>query len=287
MDLPPWRRRSAHRQQRQRRPSRTASRARRRGAGRSAASPAVEDGRYQHPSPRLWLWNVRGWGQSAGLDLSLDLVQLGFKLGGRVEVVDRVPGALIRDAESERTALELTIDDILDRGIGRHVNFLERAGDNGRVGVLLVCVHADAVDAGLAGGLQRAQPAAARDLEDDVSALPDLGLSLTLALGRVGEVVRVTDEDVDRRVFHLRRPLVARDVVVDRGDADAADRADHVLVLLGLAVLFEPSGDHAYHGTCVLLFEEEGLDVAVLQVDALGVGAGAVDDGEMDVWKRA
>ena len=71
--------------------------------------------------------------------------------------------------------------------------------------------------------------------------------------------------------------------MVDRRDADAADRADDVLVLLRLAVLLEPACDHADHGARVLLLEVEGLDVGVLQVIPLGVGAGAVDDREVDV----
>src|SRR5438874_8107923 len=165
MDWPRWRRRSAPRRQMRKRPTRMASRARRRGAGRSAASPAVEDGRGLRPSPKLSLCrNVRGWGQCAALDLAQDLVQLGLQLWRHSEVVDRVTGTLIGDAEGQRSGLELVVDDVLDRRVGRDVNLLEGAGDDGRVSVLLVGVDADAVDAGLAGLLQHAQPAAPCDL---------------------------------------------------------------------------------------------------------------------------
>src|SRR2546426_9917440 len=125
-----------------------ASRARGRGAGRSAASPAVEDGRGPRPSPKLSLCrNVRGWGQRAALDLAQNLVQLGLQLWRHNEVVDRVSGTVIGDAEGQRSGLELVVDDVLDRGVSRDVNLLERAGDDGRVRVFLVGVDADAVDA--------------------------------------------------------------------------------------------------------------------------------------------
>ena len=69
--------------------------------------------------------------------------------------------------------------------------------------------------------------------------------------------------------------------MVDGRDADAADRADHVLVLWRLALLLQQAGQCANHGACVLLLEEERLDVGVLEVSELGVGACAVDDREV------
>src|SRR5438445_12222359 len=115
MDWPRWRRRSAPRRQMRSRTTRMASRARRRGAGRSAASPAVEDGRGLRPSPKLSLCrNVRGWGQCAALDLAQDLVQLGLQLWRHSEVVDRVSGTLIGDAQGQPPGLDLAFGDLLD-----------------------------------------------------------------------------------------------------------------------------------------------------------------------------
>src|SRR5438093_13662757 len=93
-------------------------------------SPAVRR-RTEAGMPRLSLCgNVRGWRQSAGLDLAFDLVQLSFELRGQVEVVDRVTGAAVLDLEGQRTGLELVVDDVLDRGVGGHVDLLQRAGDD-------------------------------------------------------------------------------------------------------------------------------------------------------------
>src|SRR5438046_4269999 len=141
--------------------SRAACRARRRGAGRAAACRGVEDGRCARPSPRRWLWNVRRRSERPGFDLTLELVQLGLQLCGEVEAVDRVSGAFVGDAEGDRPARELVVDDVLDRGVGRDVDLLERACDDGRVCVLLVGVDADAVDARLTGGLPHPESATA------------------------------------------------------------------------------------------------------------------------------
>ena len=71
--------------------------------------------------------------------------------------------------------------------------------------------------------------------------------------------------------------------MVDGRDAHPTDRTDHVLRLLRLAVLLEPTRHDAHHCACVLLLEVERLDVGVLQVVAFRVCAGAVDDREVDV----
>src|SRR5437660_662551 len=240
-------------------------------AGKTSKSPTLFARRRQGPR----------------LDLTLDLVQLGLDVVWQLEVVDRVPGAVIGDAEGQGSALELAVDDVLDRRVGGHVHLLEGAGDDRWVGVLLVRVDADAVNARLARRLQHAEAAAARNLEQDVGLSGYLAAGDVLALGRVGEIVRVPDQDLDRRVFHGCRPLVAGDVVIDRRDADPTDRADHVLVLFGLALLLEHAGDHSNHGARVLLLEEEGLDVGVLQVLAVGVRSGAVNDRKVNVGKLA
>ena len=135
--------------------------------------------------------------------------------------------------------------------------------------------------------MQRAKPAAARDLEHDVGVAVDLSLRDTLALGRVGEVVGISDQHLDAGVFHSCSPLVSGDVVVDWRDAHASDGADHALVVLQLALLLEHPGDDAHHRTGVLLPEVQGLDVGVLEVIALGVGAGAVDDREVGARELA
>src|ERR1700736_6557772 len=240
-------------------------------AGKTSKSPTLVARRRQGPR----------------LDLTLDLVQLGLDVVRQRQVVNRVPGAVIGDAERQRSALELAVDDVLDRCVGGDVHLLEGAGDDRWFGVLLVGVDADAVDPRLARRLQHAEAASARNLEQDVGLSGDLAAGDVLALGRVGEVIRVTDQHLDRRVFHRRRPLVAGDVVVNRRDADSTDRADHMLVLLGLALLLEHAGDHAHHRACILLLEEKGLDVGVLQVLAVGVRSGAIDDREVNVGELA
>ena len=68
----------------------------------------------------------------------------------------------------------------------------------------LVGVDADAADPFLAGGVERAETAAARDLEDDVGALRDLVERDLLALRLVDEVLRVAVQDLDVRVRVLR-----------------------------------------------------------------------------------
>src|SRR5919108_1356908 len=166
--------------------SRAASRNPRPGAGRSAAWLEVEDGPVASPSSKLWLCgNVRRRGQRARLDLPLDLVQLGLELGRDVEGVDRVAGAVVGDAERQRSARELAVDHVLDGRVGRDVDLLQRAGDDRLVSVLLVSVDADAVDAGLTGLLQHAQAASSGDLELDVGLAVDLRLGDRLAFGRV------------------------------------------------------------------------------------------------------
>ena len=82
-------------------------------------------------------------------------------------------------------------------------------------------------------GLQRAEAAAAGDLEHRLRALGDVLERELLALrgGRVGEVVRVVDEHLEALVDRLGAGSVAGDPVVDRRDLLAADRAEHELAL--------------------------------------------------------
>src|SRR5260370_27354361 len=113
-------------------------------------------------------------------------------------------------------------DPVFDGRVGGDVNLLQSAGDDRRVGVFLIRVYANALDAGLPCGLQRAEPAAARDLDHHIRPAVDLSLGDAFALGRDGEVIRVADEYLDPGIFPGGFPLAAVAVVVDRRAADAA-----------------------------------------------------------------
>ncbi len=80
----------------------------------------------------------------------------------------------------------------------------------------LVGVDADAPDALLLRRVERAEAAAARDLEDDDRARGDLVERDLLALRLVLEVLRVAVERLHARERGLRARLVAGDVAVDR-----------------------------------------------------------------------
>src|SRR5467141_3800451 len=124
-----------------------------------------------------WLCgDVRWRGQRSVLDLALDLVQLSLEVRRQGEIVDRVAGAIVRDAECQCAGLELAFDHTLDRGEGRDVNLLQCARDHRSVRVFLVSVDSDAVDARFAGRLQHAESATSSNLELDVSSLVDLAL---------------------------------------------------------------------------------------------------------------
>src|SRR5260370_5346750 len=107
----------------------------------------------------LLLGDVGGRCERSGLDLGREAVELCLDVSGQPagEVVDGVTGSVVGDAERKRSALEVAGDDVLDRRVGGDVDLLERAGDDRRVGVLLVVVHADAVDLCLACRLQNTE----------------------------------------------------------------------------------------------------------------------------------
>src|SRR5205823_1265481 len=81
---------------------------------------------------------------------------------------------------------------------------------------VLVDVDADAPDAGSVSGLQRAEPAATRNLEEHLRARPDLVLRDGLTLVGRDEVVRVLHEHLHARNDLVDAELVARDPDVDR-----------------------------------------------------------------------
>src|SRR5437763_8869453 len=91
---------------------------------------------------------------------------------------------------------------------------------------VLVDVHADAPDARVVCGAERAEAARARDVELDLRAGVDLVLRDRLALRLVDEVLRVADLDSDARIAGLRARLVAGEERIDRRDLDAADDTD-------------------------------------------------------------
>ena len=170
-------------------------------------------------------------------------------------------------------ALVAVVLDGLDRVEDRHVDLLQRARDDLRAEVGLVGVDADRLHALLLGGVDRAEPARAGDLEDDLRALGDLVECDLLALRLVGEALGVAVERLDARVGLLRAGLEARDVVVDRRDLLAADAAERAAVVLGVQprqVADEVAG--------LLLLEQQPGDVLRL---ALHRGRRRVDDREL------
>src|SRR5205823_5595251 len=76
--------------------------------------------------------DVSRWRHRAGLDRGLNPVELGLDVSRQLKVVQLVAGALVGDAEGQSTALELVVDDVLDRRVGRDVDLFQRARDDGR-----------------------------------------------------------------------------------------------------------------------------------------------------------
>src|SRR5580765_1626350 len=179
-------------------------------------------------------------------DLLLQLVHL-FDEGlrhRRVDLAD-VHAAVLEVEEQVASAPELVLGDEL-RGLeDAVVDALDAGGEHALRVVVLVLVDADAPDAGLVRGLERAEPAAAGDLEEHLCALRDLVLGHRLALVRSDEVLGVADQDLDLRVVELRAVLVAGDPDVDRRDLQAADRADDLLAALLLGHLGGEVADEA------------------------------------------
>ena len=142
----------------------------------------------------------------------------------------------------------------------RLVDVLHRRGHDLIAEVGLVGVDADRLHALLLGGVDHAEAALARDLEDDLRALLDLVERELLALRLVDEVLRVAVDRLDVRVRGLRAGLVAGDVVVDRRDLLAADGADRLAVVVLDVEARHVAGEVAR----LLLLEEQALDVGRL-----------------------
>src|SRR5205085_11146565 len=106
---------------------------------------------------------------------------------------------------------ELAGADVADRVVDANVHALDTARQDVRAEVGLVAVDADSPDLLLLGGVERADPAQARDVEDDLRAGRDLVERELLALVLRDEVLRVVDEDLHLRVRALGAELVAGD----------------------------------------------------------------------------
>src|ERR1051326_4249908 len=91
----------------------------------------VGDEQPRRPSPMPWLCrDVRRRRQLSVVDGLLDAVHLGLDVGWQLQVVDLVAGPLVGDAECEGAALELALDDVLNRGVGGDVHLLEGTRDD-------------------------------------------------------------------------------------------------------------------------------------------------------------
>src|SRR5689334_9161009 len=156
-----------------------------------------------------------------GLDLGLCDGELGEDRlrhdAGRAGDVD----ATLREAEDAiLTAVELAVLERGDRQVHGLVDLLDGRREDLRANGLLVVVDADAPDLLLAGRIERAEAAAAGDLEHDVRARRELRLGEALALRLVGERAGVAVEQLDARVGRLGARAVAGDVADDRRDLE-------------------------------------------------------------------
>ena len=127
-------------------------------------------------------------------------------------------------------------------------------------------------------GVERAEAAAARDLEHDDRAGRDLVERDLLALRLVREVLRVPVQRLDPRDRGLRTRLVAGDVTVDRRLLLAADARDR----RSAARLRGEAGRVAREVARLLLLEEQAFDV----LQAAFVGVRDVDDREVRLRER-
>src|SRR5215210_3780830 len=183
-----------------------------------------------------------------------------------LELVDLVENVLrhLVARLAERDALVLQVEDRVGPALERpllhglrrvvhgRVDALDRARQDVRPEVRLVAVDADAPLPLLLRGVERAEPAAAGDLEHDLRALRDLVERDLLALVLRDEVLRIRREDLDLRVARLCTGLVAGDEDVDRRELDPADRADHLLA----ACLLRDHRRHAADEVAVLVRRE-------------------------------
>src|SRR6185436_16495281 len=196
--------------------------------------------------------------QLARGDLLLERGDLGLVLGPHAVRLAEADAAGLRVEHRVRARLEAAVLGLLGGLEDRLVDLLERRRHHLRAEVGLIGVHADALRALLLHGVQRTEPALARDREDDLRALAELVERELLALVLGDEVLRVR---VERRGLRIRvgdALLEPRDVVVDGRDLLAADGRGDLLAALVLEV--QP-GHVADEIAGLVLLEEQAADV--------------------------
>src|SRR5581483_10891666 len=119
----------------------------------------------------------------AGLDLRLELVHLRDECRRHLRADRAHADAVVPEVEQQVGAtLEVALLGLLVRREDAGVDPLERAREHVLREAVLVDVDTDAPDTGLGRGVERAETAAAGDLELDLRALADLILGQRLAL---------------------------------------------------------------------------------------------------------
>ena len=103
-----------------------------------------------------------------GDDLLLDLLHLRLDRPRAPSArTSRADAVLLEPVDGVLAALEVAVLRVLDREVDRRVDALQRRGEDVRAEEALVGVDADAPDVLRLRGVERAEAAAARDLEDD------------------------------------------------------------------------------------------------------------------------
>ena len=191
----------------------------------------------------------------------------GLEVLGRRLLADRPEADAVLLQPEDRVAPALrSRRDRLDRGEDGGVHLLLRARQDVGAEEGLVGVDADPPHLLLAGRVERPEPAAARNLEDDAGAAGDLVERELLALRLVVPIGRVAVQDLDPGDGLLGAGLVARDEAVDRRLLEAADRADHVRAV---AALLGERGEVAGEVPDLLLLEDQADDVLRLVLQPL------------------
>src|SRR3954452_4868504 len=117
--------------------------------------------------PRL-LHRRRDVRDLAADDLRLDLLRLRLAALRRLRrELAESDSLLLQTVDRVLAALEVAVLRVLDREVDRFVDALQRRGEDVGAEEALVGIDADAPDALLLGCVERAEPAPARDLEDD------------------------------------------------------------------------------------------------------------------------
>ena len=145
------------------------------------------------------------------------------------------------------------------------VDALERARHHVRAEERLVGVDADPPDLLLLRRVERAEAAAARDLEDDAGAVRDLVSASSLHLATSSQSCEYPFSSLIAGIGRLRARLVARDEAVDRRLLHAADGADRCRRRRRFAA---SAAGYAGEVADLLLLEEQADDVLRLAREA-------------------